>query len=217
MATPLTGEDVAREGLDDWRYLLGALHTRLEAPYATLLALVADIGAAAEAADHHPDLDLRYAHLDVRLFSHDVFGVSRRDLRMARRISELAGQHGVTARPRACQVLEIGYDTARADELAPFWRAVLGLDDHPHEEGNLVDRAGRLPTVWFQESEHREQRDRAHLDITVPHDVAEQRVEAALAAGGRLVDESHAPSWWVLADPDGNLVCVCTWQGRATD
>ena len=67
--------------------------------------------------------------------------------------------------------------------------------------------------MWLQDSEERRGRDRAHLDVTVPHDVAVERVAAAVAAGGRLVDESHAPSWWVLADPDGNRVCVCTWQG----
>lgn len=211
---PLTGEDIAREGLDDWRYLLGALHTRLEAPYATLLALVADIGVAAEEADHHPDLDLRYAHLDIRLFSHDVRGVTGRDVRMARRIGELAARHGVTANPRACQVLEIGYDTADFARISPFWQAVLGLAQNPREERDLVDLTGRVPSVWFQPSEHREGTDRVHLDITVPHDVAQERVAAALAAGGRLVTDEFAPSWWVLADPDGNRVCVCTWQER---
>ncbi|MBB3662980.1 hypothetical protein FB384_001884 [Prauserella sediminis] len=37
---------------------------------------------------------------------------------------------------------------------------------------------------------------------------------AALDAGGRVVDDSHAPAFVVLADPDGNRVCVCTELGR---
>lgn len=60
----------------------------------------------------------------------------------------------------------------------------------------------------------RTDRNRIHLDLTVPHDVAEQRVADALAAGGRLVSDDRARAFWVLADADGNEVCVCTWQDR---
>jgi 4a-hydroxytetrahydrobiopterin dehydratase len=48
----------------------------------------------------------------------------------------------------------------------------------------------------------------------VPHDQAEARVAVALAAGGRLVTDEHAPSWWTLADTEGNEVDVATWAGR---
>jgi 4a-hydroxytetrahydrobiopterin dehydratase len=44
--------------------------------------------------------------------------------------------------------------------------------------------------------------------------VADERVAAALAAGGTLVEDRFARSWWVLADADGNEACVCTWQDR---
>jgi 4a-hydroxytetrahydrobiopterin dehydratase len=43
---------------------------------------------------------------------------------------------------------------------------------------------------------------------------AESRVAAAIAAGGRLVTDRYAPAWWVLADSEGNEVCVATWMGR---
>lgn len=62
----------------------------------------------------------------------------------------------------------------------------------------------------------RTNRNRIHFDITVPHDVAQARVAAALAAGGRLVSDHRAPAWWVLADVEGNEVCVCTWQNRSS-
>ncbi len=79
----------------------------------------------------------------------------------------------------------------------------------------LVDPAGRLPAVWFQQMDAaRPQRNRIHLDITVPHDVADQRVAAALAAGGTLLSDDEARAFWVLADAEGNEVCVCTWQDR---
>ncbi|MFZ0216039.1 MAG: VOC family protein [Candidatus Dormiibacterota bacterium] len=48
----------------------------------------------------------------------------------------------------------------------------------------------------------------------MPHDVAEERIAAAVAAGGRVVDEHNAPAYVVLADPEGNRACVCTCLGR---
>ena len=57
-------------------------------------------------------------------------------------------------------------------------------------------------------------RNRIHLDVDVPHDVAQSRLQAALAAGGTLLDDRAAPAFWVLADPEGNEACICTWQGR---
>jgi 4a-hydroxytetrahydrobiopterin dehydratase len=51
----------------------------------------------------------------------------------------------------------------------------------------------------------------------VPHELAEERVAAAIAAGGRLVTVEYARSWWVLADAEGNEACVCTWQDRSDD
>ena len=49
----------------------------------------------------------------------------------------------------------------------------------------------------------------------MPHDEAEARVAAAIAAGGHLVSDERAPRFWVLADGEGNEVCVCTWQARS--
>ena len=47
-----------------------------------------------------------------------------------------------------------------------------------------------------------------------PHDVAEQRVQAALDAGGVLVSDDRAKAFWILADAEGNEACICTWQDR---
>ena len=71
------------------------------------------------------------------------------------------------------------------------------------------------PAIWFQQMDGpRPQRNRVHLDVTVSPEVAEERVAAAIAAGGTLVSDAHARSWWVLADPEGNEACVCTWLDR---
>ena len=97
--------------------------------------------------------------------------------------------------------------------MKPFWEAVLGYK--PHLDDDSVDPQGRAPAFWFQQMDApRPQRNRIHIDVTVPHDVAQQRIEAALAAGGTLVSDEAAPAFWILADPEGNEACICTWQGR---
>jgi 4a-hydroxytetrahydrobiopterin dehydratase len=107
-------------------------------------------------------------------------------------------------------------DALVSAEVMPFWRAVLGYEyraDSPDED--LVDPRGRGTSLWFQEMDTpRPQRNRVHIDVWVPHDQAGARVAAAIAAGGRPVTDEHAPSWWTLADPEGNEVDVATWLGR---
>ena len=212
----LSFSEVEAAGLDDWRQLFSALHTRyLTGDFATGLALVNVIGALAEEANHHPDLDLRYPHLNVLLTSHDVSGVTSRDVDLARAISAAAAGLGVRADPQVTGIVEIALDTWDFGEIKPFWRAVLDLADSPSFEQELLDPAGGRPTLWFQHtSRHDEPRQRFHLDIRVPPEVAEARIAAALDAGGVLVSTEHAPAFTVLADVQGNKVCVTTGRGR---
>ena len=211
----LSLRDVEAEGLSDWRLLFSALHTRFRTrSFAAGLELVNRIGEEAEAMNHHPDLDLRYPHLNVRLTSHDTGGVTTRDIRLARKISEFAASANVAADPSALSVLELALDSEDYRAIKPFWRAVLALRDSRAED-ELVDPDGALPTLWFQETDaHEPPRQRFHVDIRVPPEVARERIDAALAAGGTLVSEEHAPSFWVLADAQGNKACVTTGEGR---
>jgi 4a-hydroxytetrahydrobiopterin dehydratase len=184
----LSLRDVEAEGLSDWRLLFSALHARF--------------------------LDLRHPHLNVRLTSHDSGGVTARDIRLARKISEFAASANVAADPSAVSVLELALDSEDYRAIKPFWRAVLALRDSRAEE-ELVDPDGALPTLWFQETDaHEPPRQRFHVDGRVPPEVARERIDAALAAGGTLVSEEHAPSFWVLADAQGNKACVTTGEGR---
>ncbi|SOC52057.1 VOC family protein [Ornithinimicrobium cerasi] len=205
--------------LGDWRVLLGTLVARWEtggfragAEFAGRIAVVAD------ELDHHPDVDLRYPHVTVTTVSHDVGRLTGRDRRLAAAISGIARELGLTPRPGQLSVLEVGLDVMSAPAVADFWRAALGYDTEAGssvDEPALVDPAGRHAGLWFQQMEQpRTDRNRFHLDVTVPHDVARERVARALEAGGRLVSDEHAPSWWVLADAEGNEACICTWQGR---
>jgi len=212
----LTSQDVEAQELADWRILFRTLHARFETgSFATGLELVNRIGAAAEERNHHPDIDLTYPRVDVRLTSHDTGGVTSRDVDLARTISEFAAELGATADTASLQVLEIGLDSADYQEIKPFWAAVLGLEPNKVLDNDLVDRVGRLPALWFQSTDpHDPPRQRFHLDIRVPPEVAAGRIQAAIDAGGTLVTDEHAPKFWVLADPQGNQACVCTWQGR---
>jgi 4a-hydroxytetrahydrobiopterin dehydratase len=203
------------EGVDDWRVLASraAVTCFRTGAFATGLALVDEIGRLAEEADHHPDVELRYTTVFVTLTSHDVGGLSRRDVKMARRISAAAKERGIAPDPGAVQNINVTVDALSIPDVLPFWQALLAYDEIGGED--LVSPDGRGPKLWFQQmDERRTQRNRVHLDVSVPHDRAEARIAAAIAAGGRLVTADHAPSWWVLADPEGNEVCVTTWQGR---
>lgn len=208
--------EVVAAYLPDWRFFLERLHARFSTGSFTRgLELVTRITDAAEAADHHPDVVLTYPHVDVDLSSHDVGAVTSRDLDLARAISAIAAELGVEATPRQVSGLELALDVPDQAAVRPFWAAVLGYEDVP-DRHEVRDPGGRNNTLWFQSAPDAtgEVQQRFHLDIVVPREVAEDRVAAAVAAGGVLVSEDAVPAYWVLADAHGNKVCVCTADGR---
>jgi 4a-hydroxytetrahydrobiopterin dehydratase len=214
-------EFTADEGTGDWRVLRrSALARFATGSFTRGVRLVTRIGALAEAANHHPDVDLRYGSVTVRTWSHDVSGLSARDVALAREISMAARELDVAADPARVSEVALCIDATAGPQVQAFWQALLGHDAHPDDADDaaaarLSDPDGRLPTVWFQQSdERREQRNRIHVDVWVPYDQAEQRVAAAVAAGGRLVTDEFAPAWWVVADVEGNEACVSTWKGE---
>jgi 4a-hydroxytetrahydrobiopterin dehydratase len=177
------------------------------------VALVEAIGQLADAAQRHLAVDLRDAGVTVRLRTDDAGTLSERDVELARQISAAARELGVRADPTAVQTVQIAIDALVGPAVMPFWRAVLGYQAMGDED--LVDPHGRGPSFWFQQMDApRPQRNRIHVDISVPHDQAEARIAAALAAGGQLVTDRYAPAWWTLADAEGNEVDVATWMGR---
>lgn len=213
--TRVTPEEFsALHDVGDWRVVLGTVQATFRAVSfpgaATLIAAIAD---AAERADHHPDINMRYPNrVHVVLTTHATGGLSTLDIQLAREISALALAAGATSEPTTAQAVEIAIDTMDADRIRPFWAAVLGYRE---VNGNVVDPLRIGPPLWFQTiTEPRAGHGRFHVDVSVAHDVAQARVAAALAAGGTLVSDRFAKSWWTLADADGNEVCVCTWQDR---
>lgn len=213
--TTVTAAEFAQmEALDDWRFVLGAIRADFVAPsFPAAAELVVSITEAAERAVHHPDIDVRYpGRVRVLLTTHATGGLTTLDVDLAREISLLAAAGDATPVPADVQGVEIAIDTMDADRIRPFWAAVLGYGD---DRGVLVDPFRSGPAFWFQQMDvPRTERNRFHVDVSVPHDVAEQRIAAALAAGGTLVSDRRAKAFWILADADGNEACICTWQDR---
>ena len=210
-----------------WRYLLGTLRASVPVGSMTQAAAVAAAAVAAcgEDAAGHLHVDIRPERVVLALQSLDQAAVTARDAELAHRLSEVVREAGLrtepeigTEAPHSVQLLEIAIDAIDIPTIRPFWKAVLGYTDEPGATGPedaLVDPVGQGPAVWFQQMDRpRPQRNRIHFDLCVPHDEAQHRLDAALAAGGRLVSATEAPAFWVLADSEDNEICVTTWQGR---
>jgi len=204
-------------GLDDWRPLVQSLHTRFRTgDFATGLEFVAAVGAAAEAAGHHPDLTLRYADVDITLTSHDAGGVTRRDLDLARAISDLAAERGLAADPARLTRVEIALNAADARAVGPFWATVLTGSPEAFTGEEVVDPTDQVPLLWFQPTDPRDEPPEMcfHLDVWIPVGQLPSRIDAAVAAGGRLVDDSASPAFVVLEDAEQNKACLCTVMDR---
>jgi 4a-hydroxytetrahydrobiopterin dehydratase len=210
----LTGEQFsASGGVEDWRVLWGggfASAYFATGSFQAGVALVQAIGELAATADHYPDVDLRAEGVTVRLFTAGTFGLTERDVSLARQISAAARQAHVPAEPAAVQQVQIAIDALDIARVRPFWHAVLGYPEAGEEDLLDVHRSG--PPVWFQQMDvERPQRNRIHIDIYVPADQVEDRIAAGLAAGGSIVSDAHAPGWWTLADPEGNECDLAIW------
>lgn len=221
MAEKLT-DGAAQAGVDarHWRVVLSALRASFHTgSFARGVEFVRRIADVADEAGHHPDVDLRYPRVRVVLTTHDAGGLTRKDVELAGAISALADELGISGEPDRPAGLELAIDALDIPAVLPFWRAVLGYRDEAVRGAEpspaVVDPDGVGPAVWFQQMDApRPQRNRIHLDVCVPDDAAAARIAAAIAAGGHLVSDAHAPAFWVLADAEGNEACVCTWQGR---
>jgi 4a-hydroxytetrahydrobiopterin dehydratase len=206
------------DGVEDWRVLFSGAHAYFRASsFEQGARFVAAIAEVAAAVGHYPDVDLRPEGVTVRTASGDYGALSPRDVELARRISVVAWQSGVEPDPSQVQALGIAVAQVEGSDVGPFWAAALGYRSLGPDE-DVVDRHRRHPHVSFQRlRSSRPGRGRTHIDVSVPADQAEARVTAALAAGGRLADESHAPHWWTLASPENHGVDIAAWPDFEDD
>ena len=223
----LKGEQIAEADLTDWRKLAQGLHARyLIDEFSAGARFVAAVGEAGDALGHYPRVSLGSGYLDLKLVTADAIyrddegteyvieWVTQKDVDLARRISEIAGDHKLDADPASVSVIELGLDTAHSATIAPVWAALLTGDAESQGYGSpsdeIRDATGRVPNLWFGDGdEHGSPRQRFHVEVYVAPEVAEQRIAAAVAAGGTVVDDSDAPSLTVIADQDGNQGILC--------
>lgn len=213
----LSNQQILDAGLGDWRKLAQALHARYSAhDYHAAAAFVAAVAQVADAEGSRPHLKLTQGVVDVSLCTRqDGLWITQQDLDMARQISGIAREQGLDPQPSTVTQLEIALDTAHEDGVSAFWSVLLTGSADNKVYDSVFDPTDRVPGLWFQGTdEHETPRQRWHFDLWLAPEVADARIASALAAGGSVVDDSEAPSFTVLADPDGNRVCVCTAAGR---
>ena len=204
---------LSADGVDDWVVLHGGptavfkVGSLLEA--ARLAAAVAEV----QGLEQRTLLTAASDRLTVKL-TREMWGTEAKHVEVARAISALARQHGATADRGAIQEIQLAV-AAKPDAIdLGFWRAVLGYA--PLHEDNCIDPLGQGSTVWMQDLDpDKPLRHAMHVDVSVARDHAEARMQAAVAAGGRVVDDSSAPSAWILADRSGNKVCIAAWPDGA--
>lgn len=229
------GDEIAAANLTDWRKLAQGLHARyLVDDFGTGARFVVAVGAAGDALGHHPRVTIGTGYVDLELVSDDavyrddegteyvVEWVTQQDVDLARRITSIAADHGLTADPASVSEIELGLDTAHSATIAPVWAALLTGSAESQGRGSpgdeIRDATVRVPNLWFEEADepadladaHEAPRQRFHLEVYVAPEAVEQRVAAALAAGGTIVDDSEAPSLTVIADQDGNVGVIAT-------
>jgi 4a-hydroxytetrahydrobiopterin dehydratase len=208
------------EGVEDWRVLGdGACAYFRTASFAEAARLMQAISELPRVEDHQPDVDVRHDGVTVRLITiaEKHYGMSRRDVELARQISAAARTLGLAADPSGVQSLLVIPGATAVDKVMPFWRAMLGYEprrDSPDED--LVDPHDRGPAFWFERMAlpRSDGGGAIHVAIWVPYEQAAARVAAALAAGGRMVRDEFAPSWWTLADAAGNEADIATTMNR---
>jgi 4a-hydroxytetrahydrobiopterin dehydratase len=209
----------ASEGVGDWRVVSEGANAFFRTDsFAASAAFVHAIAAVARMGEPGTGVDVRHDGVTVRLLtqSDDWWGPSTRDVELARRISAIAREQGLVPDTTAIQDMLIVPGGPDAATIVPFWRAVLGYEprrDSPEED--LVDAHDRGPSFWFEgmKEPRADGGGAIHLAIWVPYELAEARVQAAIAAGGRLVRD-RSPMWWTLADSAGNEADIATTKGR---
>ncbi len=207
---------LATEDLTDWVVLHGG---------PTAVFQTKSLAAAAELAQsiaQLPGLDGTAAHmslvsrsLTIRL-TREVWNTEIEHIKIAREISKIAGTLGAVANPGLVQEVQFAI-AAKPDAIdVGFWRAVLGYEPMLDDAG--IDPLGLSSNVWMQDLDaNKPLRHAMHLDVSVAKEHAQSRVDAALEAGGVMVDSSNAPSFWILADRSGNKVCVVSWPDGARE
>lgn len=215
---------IAEMNLTDWRKLAQGLHARyLVDDFGSGAKLLTAISEADNSVGQHLTASIGNGYVDLKLVSadaiyrsdeaeHVVEWVTQEDVDLAKRITAIAAELGITADPASVSQIELGLDTVDSTKIAPVWAALL--TGNPESQGHgspsdeIRDVTRRVPNLWFGDADNSSSQ-RFHVEIYVAAEVAEQRIAAAVAAGGTIVDDSNSPSLTVIADQEGNKGVLC--------
>jgi 4a-hydroxytetrahydrobiopterin dehydratase len=203
------------ESIEDWVVLHGGATAVFRTESLAQGARLAELVAATPGIEGCGVLlTITDSSLTVRL-SRDLWQLEPRHVELARAVSAVARAHGAIADRASVQEVQLAIAAKRDVLDVGFWRAVLGYV--PLNDDNVMDPLGHGSTVWMQElDDAKSLRHAMHVDVSVAREHVTARLEAALAAGGRIVNESHDPPHWTLADRAGNRVCICAWPDGST-
>jgi hypothetical protein len=207
------GEDT---GTRDWQAVFSAMACYRVTSPAQQRALAAAAAASADASgfpllvDVRPGLVILDSGKDQ--WDAEAHGLGLDFIELATHLQSAARELGATADPRLPRFVQLFLDAADVDTVRAFWATALGYT-HDRRAGvtDIHDPRQLNPVLVFQEldvseTERRRQRNRVHVELAVPSDVAQTRVAVIVDAGGRLLDESEHR--WRVADPEGNELVV---------
>ena len=204
----------AEPGVADWRVTSwGPQACFRAASLDAAAALVPAIVAAAHQHSVEPDVDLRSEAVVIRIPYRGAERIPAGAAAFAAAVSTAAADLGMPPDLERVQTVDIMVVQSGVD-TRPFWMAALGYE--VSGDTDAVDPLRRSPSLSFGGIE-KSGRGRTHIDVSVPADLAEARVAAAIAAGGRLVDDSRAPMWWTIASPDNHGIDIAAWTDTFGD
>ena len=207
------GEGIATA---DWQAVFSAVACyRITSPVqqrdlAAAAAALADEAGFPLLVDLRPGLVIFDSGKDQ--WEHDAHGLDLDFADLAGNIQTAARELGATADPGLPRFVQLFFDAADIAAVHAFWVAALGYSDDRRAGVTDIHDPRRLnPVLVFQELdasevERRRQRNRIHVELAVPSDLAPTRLATTLAAGGRLLDESE--DRWRVADPEGNELVI---------
>ena len=204
---------LSADGIDDWVIPHGGPTAVFRVESLREAAQLAAAVAEVPGLEQRTLLTAASDRLTVKL-TREMWGTEAKHVEVARAISAIAREHAATADRSAVQEVQLAVAAKPEAIDLGFWRAVLGYA--PLHEDNCIDPLGQGSTVWMQDLDpDKPLRHAMHIDVSVARDHAEARMQAAVAAGGTVIDDSNAPASWILADRSGNKVCIAAWPDGA--
>ncbi len=208
----------AQEQLPGWTVVDGRLEVSVRAKdFTQAIEFVNRFTNFATAHEQHHDFEIRYNPIRMRVVSHDVGHQTDRDIRFATSVDVLIEEMQLKRQPEKIARTHLGLASSDVAAIKPFWQAILNFKG---DENMIVDRSDVLPPIRFHQfADATASTDevnlsgalgKAHMDVFLPADQAESRVQAAVEAGGKLLNDTEAPTEWELADADGNRIFVRT-------